>query len=171
MSRRSRPTPTPGRSPGRSSRTSERSRTRVGLTSTTSWSARCGCWGSGPTSPRGGGRRAPPLAAPPNQIFLGGDDDQSIYGWRLADVRRLLGLAETALPGLRRMDLVTNYRCPATVLGRAVRLVEHNRERFAKVIRARPVAPGPLILAPSTAGAGGGGASGPPAGPAADGAR
>jgi len=95
------------------------------------------------------------LAAPANQIFLVGDDDQSIYGWRLADVRRLLGLAETALPGLRRVDLETNYRCPATVLGRAVRLVEHNRERFAKVIRARPVAPGPLILAPSTADAGG----------------
>ena len=95
------------------------------------------------------------LAAPANQIFLVGDDDQSIYGWRLADVRRLLGLAETALPGLRRVDLVTNYRCPATVLGRAVRLVEHNRERFAKVIRARPEAPGPLILAPSTADAGG----------------
>jgi superfamily I DNA/RNA helicase len=95
------------------------------------------------------------LAAPANQIFLVGDDDQSIYGWRLADVRRLLGLAETALPGLRRVDLVTNYRCPATVLGRAVRLVEHNRERFAKVIRARPVAPGPLILAQSRADAGG----------------
>ena len=95
------------------------------------------------------------LAAPANQIFLVGDDDQSIYGWRLADVRRLLGLAETALPGLRRVDLVTNYRCPATVIGRAVRLVEHNRERFAKVIRARPFAPGPLILAPSRADAGG----------------
>ena len=95
------------------------------------------------------------LAAPANQIFLVGDDDQSIYGWRLADVRRLLGLAETALPGLRRVDLVTNYRCPATVIGRAVRLVEHNQERFAKVIRARPVAPGPLILAPSRTDAGG----------------
>ncbi len=96
------------------------------------------------------------LAAPANRIFLVGDDDQSIYGWRLADVRRLLGLAETALPGLRRVDLVTNYRCPATVIGRAVRLVEHNRERFAKVIRARPVAPGSLILAPSRADASGG---------------
>ena len=51
------------------------------------------------------------LAAPENRIFLVGDDDQTIYGWRLADVRRVLGLA-ASLPGLRRVDLVTNYRCP-----------------------------------------------------------
>ena len=89
------------------------------------------------------------LAAPANRIFLVGDDDQSIYGWRLADVRRLLGLAETSLPGLRRIDLETNYRCPAVVIERAVGLVEHNWERFAKVIRARPGAAGRLVLAPS----------------------
>jgi superfamily I DNA/RNA helicase len=91
------------------------------------------------------------LAAPDNRIFLVGDDDQSIYGWRLADVRRLLGLAGDSLPGLRRVDLETNYRCPEVVLTRAVRLVEHNRERFAKVIRAGPDAEGALILAPSAA--------------------
>ena len=89
------------------------------------------------------------LAAPANRIFLVGDDDQSIYGWRLADVRRLLTLAETALPGLRRVDLVTNYRCPASVVARAVRLVERNEERFAKRIEARAAAPGPVILAAS----------------------
>ena len=91
------------------------------------------------------------LAAPANRIFLVGDDDQSIYGWRLADVRRLLGLAESSLPGLTRVDLETNYRCPAPVLERSVRLVEHNRERFAKVIRAREGASGSLVLAPSAA--------------------
>lgn len=78
-------------------------------------------------------------------------NDQSIYGWRLADVRRLIGLADEALPGLMRVDLETNYRCPAPVLDRAVRLVEHNVERFAKTIRAGPKAEGRLILAPSAA--------------------
>ena len=87
------------------------------------------------------------LAAPANRVFLVGDDDQTIYGWRLADVRRVLGLAG-ALPGLRRVDLTVNYRCPAPVVTRAVRLVERNRERFVKVIRPRPAAPGRLVLAP-----------------------
>ena len=86
------------------------------------------------------------LAAPANRVFFVGDDDQSIYGWRLADVRRVLSLAE-ALPGLRRVDLVVNYRCPPAVARRAVRLVEHNRERFAKTIRAGPASTGRIVLA------------------------
>jgi DNA helicase-2/ATP-dependent DNA helicase PcrA len=88
------------------------------------------------------------LAAPANRVFLVGDDDQSIYGWRLADVRRVLSLGAD-LPGLRRVDLAVNYRCPAPVLARAVRLIENNLERFAKTIRAGPGATGPLILAPA----------------------
>jgi superfamily I DNA/RNA helicase len=87
------------------------------------------------------------LASPANRIFLVGDDDQSIYGWRLADVRRILSLADH-LPGLRRVDLEVNYRCPGVVVVRAVRLVEHNRERFPKRIRAGPAASGSLVLAP-----------------------
>ena len=90
------------------------------------------------------------LAAPDHRIFLVGDDDQSIYGWRLADVRRILGL-EALLPGLRRVDLEVNYRCPRAVVERAVRLVEHNGERFAKTIRAGPAAEGRLVLAPDAA--------------------
>ncbi|HUP54115.1 MAG TPA: ATP-dependent helicase, partial [Methylomirabilota bacterium] len=90
------------------------------------------------------------LAAPANRVFLVGDDDQSIYGWRLADVRRVLAL-DAALPGLRRVDLEVNHRCPVPVVERAVRLIEHNRERFAKVVRPRPDAPGRLILAPDPA--------------------
>jgi ATP-dependent DNA helicase UvrD/PcrA len=87
------------------------------------------------------------LAAPANRVFLVGDDDQTIYAWRLADVRRVLDLA-SSLPGMRRLDLVTNYRCPPLVVARAVRLVEHNLERFAKTIRAGPSASGRLLLLP-----------------------
>ncbi len=87
------------------------------------------------------------LAAPANRAFFVGDDDQTIYAWRLADVRRVLDL-DRSVPGLRRFDLTTNYRCPAVVVERAVRLVELNRERFPKRIRARPGAEGRLALAP-----------------------
>ena len=87
------------------------------------------------------------LAGERRDIFLVGDDDQTIYAWRLADVRRVLDLAG-ALPGLRRVDLVTNYRCPRPVVERAVRLIGGNRERFAKTIRARDGAAGALALAP-----------------------
>ena len=90
------------------------------------------------------------LAAPANRIFLVGDDDQSIYGWRLADVRRVLGIG-ASLPGLRRVDLEVNHRCPAPVVERAVRLIGHNDERFDKIIRPRDDAPGSLILAPDPA--------------------
>ncbi|HYC07540.1 MAG TPA: ATP-dependent helicase, partial [Candidatus Binatia bacterium] len=87
------------------------------------------------------------LAAPGNRIFLVGDDDQSIYGWRLADVRRILDLGGL-LPGLLRVDLETNYRCPDPVVERAVRLVAVNEERFIKRIRPRLGATGRLVLAP-----------------------
>lgn len=87
------------------------------------------------------------LAGEARDIFLVGDDDQTIYVWRLADVRRVLDLAGS-LPGLRRVDLVTNYRCPRGVVERAVLLVERNQERFTKSIKAGPVADGELLLAP-----------------------
>lgn len=90
------------------------------------------------------------LAAPKNQVFFVGDDDQTIYGWRLADVRRVLNLAND-LPGLRRIDLTVNYRCPRPVVERAVRLVTENRERFVKRISSDPRAEGQLILAPDGA--------------------
>lgn len=80
-------------------------------------------------------------------IFLVGDDDQTIYAWRLADVRRVLGLA-VRLPGLRRVDLETNHRCAPEVVRRAARLVEHNEERFDKRILASPRNRGRVHLLP-----------------------
>jgi DNA helicase-2/ATP-dependent DNA helicase PcrA len=87
------------------------------------------------------------LAGERRDVFLVGDDDQTIYAWRLADVRRVLGLA-TRLPGLRRVDLETNHRCAPEIVRRASRLVAHNRERFAKTIRASPRAEGSVTLLP-----------------------
>jgi len=62
----------------------------------------------------------------------------------------VLALAD-ALPGLRRIDLTVNYRCPRPVVDRAVRLVANNEERFVKTIRAGPAAEGRLVLAPDGA--------------------
>jgi superfamily I DNA/RNA helicase len=87
------------------------------------------------------------LAGEACDVFLVGDDDQTIYAWRLADVRRVLGLA-SRLPGLRRVDLETNHRCAPEIVDRAARLVGHNLERFAKRIRSSPRTSGGLTLAP-----------------------
>ena len=87
------------------------------------------------------------LAGSARDLFMVGDDDQTIYAWRLADVRRILRLAD-ALPGLRRVDLTVNHRCPREVVQRSVRLIDHGVERFAKVIQPGPAAAGRLVLAP-----------------------
>ena len=75
------------------------------------------------------------LAAPEDNLFVVGDDDQTIYAWRLADVRRILRFADD-YPDARRVMLATNYRCPAAVIEASARMVAVNRERFAKPIRA-----------------------------------
>ncbi len=86
------------------------------------------------------------LAAPEDNLFVVGDDDQTIYAWRLADVRRILRFADD-YPAARRVMLATNYRCPAAVVEASARMVAVNRERFAKPIRAPDgLAPDPLSL-------------------------
>jgi DNA helicase-2/ATP-dependent DNA helicase PcrA len=75
------------------------------------------------------------LAAPEDNLFVVGDDDQTIYAWRLADVRRILRFGDD-YPAARRVMLATNYRCPRTVIEASDRMVALNRERFAKPIRA-----------------------------------
>jgi superfamily I DNA/RNA helicase len=77
------------------------------------------------------------LAEPEQNLFVVGDDDQTIYAWRLADVRRILGFSEL-YPGARRVQLATNYRCPPPVVVASRRLIEANVERFAKRIEPTP---------------------------------
>jgi DNA helicase-2/ATP-dependent DNA helicase PcrA len=75
------------------------------------------------------------IAAPQDNLFVVGDDDQTIYAWRLADVRRILGF-EAVYPAARRVQLATNYRCPPSVVAASRRLIAANAERFPKRIEA-----------------------------------
>jgi DNA helicase-2/ATP-dependent DNA helicase PcrA len=77
------------------------------------------------------------LAEPERNLFVVGDDDQTIYAWRLADVRRILGFSEL-YPDARRVQLATNYRCPPAVVNASRRLIATNEERFEKRIDATP---------------------------------
>jgi DNA helicase-2/ATP-dependent DNA helicase PcrA len=77
------------------------------------------------------------LAEPRQNLFVVGDDDHTIYAWRLADVRRILGFAEL-YPDARRVQLATNYRCPPPVVAASRRLIAANAERFQKRIDATP---------------------------------
>jgi len=77
------------------------------------------------------------LAEPEQNLFVVGDDDQTIYAWRLAAVRRILGFAEL-YPAARRVQLATNYRCPPMVVAASRRLIAANAERFEKRIEATP---------------------------------
>lgn len=89
------------------------------------------------------------LAAPQDNLFVVGDDDQVLYSWRRASVERIVGL-DVRYPGLQRVALAHNYRCPAEVVQRSRVLIEGNQRRFPKAIHAaerREVAddPRPLI--------------------------
>lgn len=75
------------------------------------------------------------LAAPQDGFFCVGDEDQTLYGWRRASVRRMIEL-DLLYPGLERISLAHNYRCPPEVVDASRRLIEHNRIRFPKEIHA-----------------------------------
>ena len=91
------------------------------------------------------------LAEPERNLVVVGDDDQTIYAWRLADVRRILDFG-FSYPDATRIQLTTNYRCPPAVVSASDRLIAVNRERFAKEITAglRSIGGGPQLLAFAT---------------------
>ena len=74
------------------------------------------------------------LAAPHDDLFAVGDEDQTLYGWRRASVHRMIDL-DASYPALRRVALEHNYRCTPEVIAASAALIAHNRLRFAKSIK------------------------------------
>jgi len=75
------------------------------------------------------------FAAPWDNVFFVGDEDQLLYTFRGSDIRRVLGLGES-YPCLKEMYLRTNYRCRPEIVRAAGRLIRKNVQRRDKEIAA-----------------------------------
>ena len=75
------------------------------------------------------------LAEPENNLFIVGDDDQSIYRFRGAKPEIMLGF-ERDYPDAPRLLLDQNYRSSRQIVEAAGNVIRHNRTRFPKDIRA-----------------------------------
>jgi len=64
-------------------------------------------------------------------ICVVGDDDQSIYGWRGAEIRNILEF-DGNFKGVKTVKLVENYRSKSEILGIANKLIKNNNMRLGK---------------------------------------
>ncbi len=69
-----------------------------------------------------------------NNLCVVGDDDQSIYGWRGADIGNILRFAKE-FSGATTIKLEENYRSSAEILQAANALIAHNTERLGKNLK------------------------------------
>lgn len=75
------------------------------------------------------------LAAPENNLFIVGDDDQSVYGFRGAKPGIMMEFKKD-FPDAKQVVLNINYRSTAHIVNGALRVINHNRMRYPKEIRA-----------------------------------
>lgn len=73
------------------------------------------------------------LALPENNLFIVGDDDQSIYRFRGAKPEIMLGFLND-YPDAKQVLLAENYRSAKEIVETSLRLIGHNKVRFPKAL-------------------------------------
>lgn len=86
------------------------------------------------------------MALPHNNLFVVGDDDQSIYRFRGSKPELMLGFTKS-YPDAEKILLDTNYRSDREIIKAAGNLIAHNSERFSKKIMAQSAQPGEVEFA------------------------
>ena len=85
------------------------------------------------------------LAGGHANLMVVGDDDQSIYGWRGADIRNILDF-EKSFAGAEVVRLEQNYRSTPVILDAANVVIRQNRDRKPKTMRTDLVGGAPITL-------------------------